>query len=114
MAKRRPKHYPPRFRVFGISAEAWTRKYGVVPYTRPCVDCGALRTTSLPFVQGGAHGLMAPTCACGNSDDAPYVVLLDDFAKMGGAPAAQKLPSRRGRPTARRSLVTLSLVPKGT
>ena len=56
----------PRLYVIGVSAEAWTRRYGVVPFSFPCV-CGRMCTTTMPFAQGEYRGLQAPPCACGNA-----------------------------------------------
>lgn len=66
----------PRWDVLGVSAERWTRRWGVLPFTHPCIDCGRPRTTSIPFVQGNLRGLRAPTCACGN-DQHPFGLVRD-------------------------------------
>lgn len=65
-----------RLDVHGITPEAWSRRFGVVPFEHPCSRCGALLRTTLPFVQGQLRGLRAPTCACGN-ERGPYAVVRD-------------------------------------
>jgi len=67
-----------RLYVHGVSAERWTARYGVEPFSHPCSQCGEMLTTSLPFVQGRIHGLAAPPCKCGN-DCTPYAILMEDL-----------------------------------
>ena len=62
--------------VLGVSAASWTRRFGVEPFTHPCSQCGAPRTTSIPFIQGELRGLAAPVCECGHAQP-PYVVVRD-------------------------------------
>lgn len=56
----------PRFYVHGVSAKAWSRRFGIEVFSHPCSECGRMCTTSLPFAQGQLRGLQAPPCACGN------------------------------------------------
>jgi len=76
MAKARPTSHRPTFVVHGVTAEAWTARYGVVPYSHPCGRCGRVLRTTIPFVRGQMRGLKAPTCECGN-ERTPYVVVRD-------------------------------------
>ena len=85
MSKRRKYRPSVRFKVHGVSVTAWTKRYKVEPFSSPCSECARTLTTTLPFVQNGVHGLMAPKCECGN-ERTPYVVLLEDLAQLGGAP----------------------------
>lgn len=66
----------PRLYVHGITAEEWTRRYGVQPFSYPCHDCGRMCTTTIPFAQGTLRGLASPTCACGN-EKTPYAMVRD-------------------------------------
>jgi len=66
----------PRFFVFGVTVEEWTRRYGVEPFSYPCYVCGRTLTTTRPFVQGTLRGLQAPTCECGD-DLTPFVLVRD-------------------------------------
>lgn len=62
--------------VHGIDSTRWARRFDIQPFTRACGECGALLTTSVPFVHGTLRGLLAPTCACGNTKT-PYCVVRD-------------------------------------
>jgi hypothetical protein len=66
--------------VYGVTAEAWSKRYGMVPFTHPCFKCGAPATTTIPFARGTLRGLRAPLCACGHPTP-PYVMVRD--AKHG-------------------------------
>ena len=61
-------------RVYGVSAEAWARRYGIEPFEGPCQGCGKTLRTSVPFVITGTRirWLEAPPCDCGNEDRIPY------------------------------------------
>jgi hypothetical protein len=61
-------------RVYGTDPARWALRHGLQPFTHPCIDCGAPRTTSIPFVSGEYRGLVAETCACGN-DLPPYCIV---------------------------------------
>lgn len=74
MTRRQAPRKPTRLDVYGISVEAWTRRWGVQPFTSPCYECGRPLTTTIPFVVGDLRGLRAPACVCGQ-DRAPYVVV---------------------------------------
>ncbi len=65
-----------RLLVYGISQESWTRRYGVLPFSHPCSQCGRMLTTTIPFAQGTLRGLAAPTCECGN-ESTPYAMVRD-------------------------------------
>ena len=65
----------PRILIYGVSAETWTKRYGVQPFSHPC-ECGRMLTTSIPFVQGALRGLQAPCCSCGH-DPPPFAVVRD-------------------------------------
>lgn len=66
----------PRFYVHGISAEAWSKRYGVEAFSYPCSECGRMCTTTLPFAQGQLRGLQAPPCPCGN-EKTPFGLVRD-------------------------------------
>lgn len=66
----------PRWDILGISVERWARRWSLHAFTHPCIDCGAPRTTSIPFVQGTLRGLRAPTCTCGNGQG-PFCLVRD-------------------------------------
>lgn len=66
----------PRLLVYGITAAAWTARYGVEAFSYPCSECGRMCTTSIPFAQGTLRGLQAPPCACGN-DRTPFGMVRD-------------------------------------
>lgn len=66
----------PRLIVHGVTADEWTQRYGVEPYSHPCSRCGLVLTTTEPFAKGTLRGLRAPTCSCGN-ERTPYVVVRD-------------------------------------
>lgn len=70
-------------RVYGADPVSWAERYGLEPFTRPCVDCGAEMTTSVAFASGPARGLIAPPCPCGSSDCPPYVAVLF-WRELGG------------------------------
>ncbi len=62
--------------IHGVSPEAWAKRHDLAPYTRPCQDCGAPKTSSVPFARGQLRGLMAPPCkACGSDARTPYCVV---------------------------------------
>lgn len=65
-----------RLIVHGVTAEEWTARYGVEPFSHPCFDCGRMCTTTIPFAQGTLRGLQAPRCECGN-DRTPYALVRD-------------------------------------
>jgi hypothetical protein len=76
-----------RLLVHGVSAETWTKRYGIEPLTYPCHGCGRPLTTTIPFRQGQLVGLTAPKCECGEHKDPshpdgsrslpPYVLMRD-------------------------------------
>ncbi len=63
-------------RVLGVTAEQWCARYGIEPFSVTC-DCGATRTTTIPWALGPQRGLIAPLCVCG-TEDAPYCAVLID------------------------------------
>ena len=65
-----------RFYVYGVTAEEWTARYGVEPFSHPCGECGRTLTTTLPFAQGQLRGLQAPPCECGNKQT-PFALVRD-------------------------------------
>lgn len=64
-----------RLYVHGISAQEWTRRFGIEPFSYPCYVCARVLTTTLPFVQGSLRGLQAPPCECGDTQT-PFVSTL--------------------------------------
>lgn len=60
----------------GTTAEEWTEKYGVEPFTAECYKCGQPQTTTIPFAFEQLRGLMAPKCECGHPYS-PYCVVGD-------------------------------------
>lgn len=62
--------------VHGVTAEEWSERYGLDPFTHPCCICGAPQTTSLPFAKGQLRGLVAPVCECGHPNP-PFCVVRD-------------------------------------
>lgn len=81
----------PRFYVYGVTAEAWSRRYGVDAFSHPCSECGRMTTTTIPFAQGDLRGLQAPRCECGN-ERTPY-----GLVRVGGDLLALEPPPRRRR-----------------
>jgi len=102
-----------RLTVLGATAEQWTARYGVQPYSHPCSRCGLVLTTTEPFAKGTLRGLRAPTCRCGN-ERTPYVVVRDPkygdlftgavYAESAGAAADQDTAQGSMARTARRSV----------
>lgn len=75
--KKRRRGGKPRLIIHGVSAEEWTRRYGVEPFSHPCYTCKALRTADIPFRQGTLVGFTAPEkCACGDGG-APFAMMRD-------------------------------------
>ena len=66
----------PKLLAYGISTETWTKRFGVLPFSYPCIDCGEVLHTSIPFVQGDLRGLQAPPCICGNTQT-PFAIVRD-------------------------------------
>jgi hypothetical protein len=66
----------PRLMVYGITPEAWTKRFGVLAFSAPCSECGRNCTTSIPFAQGELRGLQSPPCECGNTRT-PYALVRD-------------------------------------
>jgi hypothetical protein len=62
--------------AFGVDANRWAARYGIEPFSHPCIECGAALTTTLPFAQGTLRGLVAPQCECGNKNT-PYELVRD-------------------------------------
>jgi len=60
----------------GVTAESWAARYDIEPFAHPCHDCGKPLTTSIPFAVGELRGLLAPACACGNTNT-PYCLVRD-------------------------------------
>jgi hypothetical protein len=70
----------PRLLLHGVSAEDWTARWGVEPFTHPCSKCGEPLTTTRPFVQGSLRGLESPPCVNGCHDGhnrPPYAIVRD-------------------------------------
>ncbi len=66
----------PRFYVFGVTAEAWSRRYGIEVFSHPCSECGRMCTTTRAFAQGELRGLQSPPCECGN-ERTPFGLVRD-------------------------------------
>lgn len=70
----------------GVTAEQWSERYNLEPFTHPCSGCGVERTTTIPFAYGRLRGLIAPECECGANP--PYCVVRDpkhgDLLDPGG------------------------------
>jgi hypothetical protein len=62
--------------VYGVTAEAWADRYGIEVFSHPCIECGRVLTTSIPFAQGQLRGLQAPPCECGHTQT-PYGLVRD-------------------------------------
>lgn len=62
--------------VLGVDPKRWAARYDIEPFSAPCDACGAMLTTTVPFVSSSLRGLRAPQCACGN-DTTPYAVVRD-------------------------------------
>jgi hypothetical protein len=62
--------------VHGADPKRWCERHDLEFYTRPCSDCGAPCTTSVPFASGQFRGLLSPQCACGNKNT-PFVFVRD-------------------------------------
>jgi hypothetical protein len=94
----------PRLIVHGATAEEWTERYGVEPFSHPCSRCGRVLSTTVPFVQGTLRGLRAPACVCGN-ERTPYVIVRDpQYGDLfTGAEADEAVRSSSGG-TGRRSV----------
>jgi hypothetical protein len=82
----------PRFIVHGVTAEAWSKRWGVSIFEHPCTSCGRPRRTTIPFAQGTLRGLMAPPCACGNIKG-PFGLVRD--ARYGDLFTGSEEPPRR-------------------
>lgn len=65
------------FEIHGADVYAWTRSWGLLPFSRPCSRCGMPLCTTIPIASRRLRGLAAPPCACG-SDDAPYLFVAID------------------------------------
>lgn len=66
----------PRLYPLDVTAESWTRRYGVLPFDGACQRCARPCTTSRPFACGEMRGLAAPDCICGETR-MPYAVVRD-------------------------------------
>jgi len=84
--------------IYGITAEQWAARYGIIPFTDKC-ECGRDLTTSIPWAQGSLRGLRAPPCECGN-ENRPYCVVRDsrygDLFTGVEAQISKRRASRRG------------------
>ena len=65
-----------RFYVYGVTPEAWAKRYGIEVFSHPCFECGRVLTIAIPFAQGQLRGLQAPPCACGN-ERTPFGLVRD-------------------------------------
>lgn len=64
--------------IYGISPEKWAKRWGILPFERPCRDCGAPMCTTIPVTCGKVRGLIAPHCSCGSTDNPPFCVVFRD------------------------------------
>lgn len=48
-----------------VNVEKWCERYGLTVKTRPCLQCGILQTTSIPWASGEWRGLVSTKHACG-------------------------------------------------
>lgn len=71
--------------VLGADPERWAKRYGIEPFTHPCIVCGESCTTSIPFAARGFRGLIAPRCACGHRTT-PYALVRADGGDLIRAP----------------------------
>lgn len=51
------------------SVKEWSARYGIKSYSRPCVNCGAMQTTDIPYAMNGWRGLKSAVCSCGGGCD---------------------------------------------
>jgi len=58
----------------GVSTEKWCKRWDLQPFTCPCSNCGAPRTTTIPFFDDQIRGLIAEFCQCGTKDR-PYCIV---------------------------------------
>jgi hypothetical protein len=56
----------PELLIYGADPVRWANRWGLVPFSTPCLACGRLKHTSIPFVRHQMRGLMAPPCECGD------------------------------------------------
>lgn len=63
-------------RIHGQDASAWAQRYGLEPLRHPCLRCGVILETTIPFAAGEIRGLIAPYCECGNTL-VPYCAVRD-------------------------------------
>lgn len=83
--------------VLGADPNEWADRWGLIPVTEPCSECGKRLTTTIPFVQEQLRGLRCPACKCGN-EKTPFCVVRDyrygDFF-TGGLGAGPRKPGVR-------------------
>ena len=62
--------------ILGADPDKWADRYGLLPFSTPCIDCGQELRTTIPFAQGSLRGLIAPKCSCGS--EPPYCIVSAD------------------------------------
>lgn len=63
--------------IYGVSPEAFFRKYNIEPCVSTCDDCGREKIANIPARgPNGYVGLLSAPCPCGSKSIAPYSVLL--------------------------------------
>lgn len=63
-------------RVLGADPERWAARWGLLPFRSPCLGCGRIMETTVPFAWRDYRGLIAPSCVCGEPNP-PYCVVRD-------------------------------------
>lgn len=48
-----------------VSADDWAKLYNIEIRSRPCLKCGKLQSTSIPWASKEWRGLVSPTHECG-------------------------------------------------
>lgn len=62
--------------ILGIDSEEWADRYGISPFSCPCIRCNHVLTTSVPFAYNELRGLISPRCICGD-EHPPYCIIFD-------------------------------------
>jgi hypothetical protein len=65
----------PFLTIHGMDPKKWADRYGIVPFSAPCPDCGEIVTTTIPIAVQTLRGLMS-RCICGH-EGAPYCLVRD-------------------------------------
>lgn len=62
-----------------IDANIWAARYNLKFSNKPCIKCGEIQETSIPWASKNWRGLMSPSHGCGDEYRLITAIMRDDL-----------------------------------